>query len=186
MSNTKFIFSLILIVLVLVIATTQSGWLKARGSTEVSQPGLYKVSSFVDGDTIVVDMSGHQETIRFIGVDTPETHKPNTPVQCYGPDAAAFTKNLIGYNRVRLQADPLDTNRDRYNRLLRYIYLSDGRLVEEEIIKNGYGFAYTSFPFEKKQHFIELETIARQSRVGLWGACQPTLTSYGSYQSNPL
>lgn len=187
--NTKkeFIFSVVVIALVLLVAATQSGWLKPRlGQNGVMQPGFYRVSHFVDGDTIIVDMNGHDETVRFIGVDTPETHKPNTPVQCYGPEAAAYTHQLIGASQIRLQADPLDTNRDRYGRLLRYIYLPDGRLVEEELIRNGYGFAYTSFPFEKKSRFIEIEKTSRSNKIGLWAVCQPTLTKYGTYQSNSL
>src|SRR5438105_3732321 len=111
--------------LVLVVAT-QSGWLsKTSQKVQQNQPGLYSVNHFVDGDTIAVNMNGAVETIRLIGVDTPETHRPNTPVQCYGVIAAAYTKQLIGSSRVRLQADPLDTNRDRYGRLLRYVYLPD-------------------------------------------------------------
>ncbi len=186
MTRYKFVLFIVFIVAILAVATTQSGWLSHKTNGLNVQPGYYRVVQFVDGDTIVVDMNGHDETIRFIGVDTPETHKPNTPVQCYGPDAATYTKNLIGQNRVRLVADPLDTNRDRYNRLLRYIYLPDGRLVEEEIIKNGFGFAYTGFPFERKQEFINIEALARAAKLGLWNACSPTLTKYGSYQSNNL
>src|SRR6476661_3307680 len=105
----------------------QQGWLGKAGQTAmVNQPGLYTVSHFVDGDTIAVNMNGKTEKVRFIGIDTPETHKPNTPVQCYGPAAAAFTKNTIGSQRVRLVSDSLSTDRDRYDRLLRYVYLADG------------------------------------------------------------
>ena len=83
------------IVIVLVVAT-QSGWLnKSAKQVEISQPGLYTIDHYIDGDTIAVNMNGSVETIRFIGVDTPETHKPNTPVQCYGELAAANTKTLI-------------------------------------------------------------------------------------------
>lgn len=186
MGNTKFALYIILTVAVMVIAAIQPNWLKPSPGSGPLQPGLYAVANFVDGDTLVVDMSGKHETVRFIGVDTPETHKPNTPVQCYGPEAAAYTKQLVGNSRVRLQADPLDTNRDRYGRLLRYIFLPDGRMVEEELIKNGYGFAYTSFPFEKKQEFKQLEDTARVNKIGLWASCQPILTKYGTYQSNSL
>src|SRR5882724_5182239 len=97
----------------------QHGWpADLSGTLATNQPGTYAIAHFVDGDTIAVAMNGQTEKVRLIGVDTPETHKPNTPVQCYGPAAAAYTKQLIGQNKVRLQADPLDTNRDRYNRLL--------------------------------------------------------------------
>src|SRR5438105_4283938 len=81
----------------LLVYAGQQGWLNNAGQTvESNQPGLYSVNRFVDGDTIAVNMNGQVEKVRFIGVDTPETHKPNTPVQCYGPAAAAFTKNAIG------------------------------------------------------------------------------------------
>jgi len=107
-----------LVLAILIIAATQSGWLKDTAkNAQQNDPGLYTINHYVDGDTIAVNMNGSVETIRFIGVDTPETHKPNTPVQCYGPEAAAHTKAAISkFGKVRLQADPLDTNRDRYGR----------------------------------------------------------------------
>ena len=151
---------------------------------EVAPAGTYKVTGFSDGDTIQVDMNGKEETIRFIGVDTPETHDPRKAVQCFGKAAASYTKNLIGNSLVRLEADPLSTNRDRYNRLLRYVYILDGRLVQAEIIKNGYGFAYTSFPFTKSVEFKQYETEARTNERGLWKDCNPTENQYGGYTSD--
>lgn len=131
-------------------------------------------------------MNGAVETVRFIGVDTPETHRPNTPVQCYGPEAANFTRTRIEkYGKVRLQADPLDTNRDRYNRLLRYVYLPDDTLMNELLIKQGYGFAYLGFPFSKTLQFAADQKSAQNSRAGLWSACHPTVNQYGGYTSNP-
>ena len=116
--KTTLITSLILTVLFLL--AQHFGLLDSvTDSVEQNQPGLYTVTGFSDGDTISVDMNGNKEKVRFIGVDTPETHKPNAPVQCYGPAASAFTKNVIGTKKVRLEADPLSTNRDRYDRLLR-------------------------------------------------------------------
>ena len=153
---------------------------------ENSQPGLYSVVRFDDGDTVTVDMNGTQETIRFIGVDTPETHDPRKPVQCYGKIAADFTKGLIGNQSVRLQADPLDTNRDRYGRLLRYVYLTDGTLVQQKLITEGYGFAYTYFPFERAAEFSDYEQAAKVASKGLWSACQITIESNGAKQTNPV
>jgi micrococcal nuclease len=162
------------------------GWFDAASKkAETSQPGLYSVSRFVDGDTIVVNMNGKGETLRFIGVDTPETHKPNTPVQCYGPAAAAFTKNFIGNQKVRLALDPLSTNRDRYNRLLRYVYLPDGTLVNLKLIQEGYGFYYPYFPFTKSDQFDQAEQAAMSAHKGLWGNCNPTPTDGGGYVSPP-
>lgn len=169
------------------IVATQSGWINnGLKSAEVNQPGLYSIDHYVDGDTIAVNMNGSVETIRFIGVDTPETHRPNTPVQCYGPEAAANTKTQIEkFGKVRLQADSLDTNRDVYGRLLRYVYLPDGTLMEDQIIKNGYGFAYLDFPFGKKAQFASDQTQAQQNKLGLWAVCHPTINKYGGYTSNP-
>ena len=156
-----------------------------RKRVETDQPGLYSVSEFIDGDTIAVDMNGTTEIIRMIGVDTPETHRPNTPVQCYGPQASDYTKKLIGRNKVRLQADPLNTNRDRYNRLLRYVYLPDGTLVENRLISEGFGFAYTLFPYQKIEEFKGYETVAKAVGKGLWSACQVITQSNGLKQTNP-
>lgn len=130
-------------------------------------------------------MNGHTETIRFIGVDTPETHDPRKPVQCYGQQAAAYTQTLIGSKAVRLAADPLDTDRDRYNRLLRYVYLPDGTLVNQAIIEQGYGFYYPYFPFTKKTEFAAAQTKAQSNKDGLWSACQPIANDDGGYTSNP-
>ena len=153
---------------------------------ERSQPGLYRVTKFDDGDTIQVDMNGTDETVRMIGVDTPETHHPDKPVQCYGPEATNYTKKLIGNQKVRLQADPLNTNRDRYGRLLRYIYLPDNTLVEQKLISEGYGFAYTYFPSSKNIEFINYEKQAKDAGRGLWSACQVNIEANGVKQTNSL
>lgn len=163
----------------------QAGWLDKAGQAAVrEQPGLYSVAHFVDGDTIAVNMNGRVEKVRFVGVDTPETHKPNTPVQCYGPAAAAFTKNIIGHNNVRLVSDSLSTDRDRYDRLLRYVYLPDGTLVNEKLIQNGYGFYYPYFPFSKSEQFAADQQAAQTAHKGLWGNCHPTMTDRGGYIFN--
>jgi endonuclease YncB( thermonuclease family) len=176
----------ILVFALFLIAANRYGWLNQPVKQAMqNQPGLYKIDKFVDGDTIVVDMNGRAETIRMIGVDTPETHKPNTPVQCYGPEASGYTKSLIGNNSVRLQADPLDTNRDRYDRLLRYVFLPDGTLIESKLIGDGYGFAYTQFPFQKKDQFKSLEQAAKQAGKGLWTACQVMVEANGREQTQP-
>lgn len=162
------------------------GWFAQAADTAVqTQPGQYTVTRFSDGDTITVDMNGTPETIRFIGVDTPETHDPRKLVQCYGPAASAFTKNVIGKQQVRLTADSQSTNRDRYDRLLRYVYLPDGTLLNERLIREGYGFYYPYFPFDKSKQFEEAQKIAQDAGKGLWGNCNPTKTDRGGYTSNP-
>ncbi len=131
-------------------------------------------------------MNGSIETIRFIGVDTPETHKPDTVVQCYGPEATDYTKGLIGKQKVRLQADPLNTNRDRYGRLLRYVYLPDNTLLEQKLLSEGYGFAYTFFPLSKAKEFETYELQAKTAGKGLWSACQVKIEVSGVKQTNPV
>lgn len=148
------------------------GWITPINSTRFMhwQPGSYAIKQFVDGDTVLVSMSGRDEEIRFIGIDTPETHKPDTPVQCYGPAAAAYTKNRIGSQRIRLVSDSLTTNRDRYNRLLRYVYLEDGTNLNLELVQKGFAFAY-AFPFAKSKDFNQAMEKAQSSRKGLWSNC---------------
>lgn len=152
---------------------------------QVVQPGFYKVLEVYDGDTIAIDMNGATEKIRMIGVDTPETHKPNTPVQCYGPEASNYTKRLLTGKAVRLQADPTNDNRDRYDRLLRYVYTEQNVMVDQSLIEQGLGFAYLSFPFEKSAEFAAAQDRAKAAGLGLWAACQPTLEK-GRWLSNPL
>ena len=88
---------------------------------------------------------------------------------------------------MRLQADPLDTNRDIYGRLLRYIYLPDGTLLNEMIIQQGYGFAYLDFPLDPavKARFAADQAKAQSQYIGLWAACHPSVNKYGGYTSNP-
>lgn len=182
--KTRRAIVLSLITLALAIAQ-QQGWLKpAAQVAEQSQPGLYRVTTFTDGDTISVDMNGTTEKVRMIGVDTPETHDPRKSVQCFGEAASNFTKSLIGDNRVRLEVDPTNTNRDRYNRLLRYVYLPDGRLVNAEIIKQGFGFAYVYFPFEKLDEFKNYQRQAENDKLGLWGDCDIITEDNGQIHTN--
>jgi micrococcal nuclease len=177
--------AVVLFVVGLALSAQKAGLFDTAQTIQHSQPGLYSVSHFVDGDTIAVNMNGKVEKVRFVGVDTPETHKPNTPVQCYGPAAAAFTKNTIGSNRVRLVSDSLSTDRDRYDRLLRYVYLPDGTNLNEKLIQEGYGFYYPYFPFTKSQQFNADEQAAMAAHKGLWGNCHPIPTDSGGYVSNP-
>lgn len=175
----------IFIIVVLLVAFGQSDWLRTgTKNAERYQPGLYTVDEAVDGDTIIVNMNGKREIVRMIGVDTPETHHPSRPIECFGLEASEYTRTLLEDKRVRLQADPLDTNRDRYERLLRYVYLPDGTLFEEQLIKNGYGFAYTLFPFEKAEQFKTLQEEAQSAKEGFWGKCEVSEDN-GAFHTNP-
>lgn len=146
-------------------------------------PGFYYVSKVYDGDTIGVEMAGVHEKIRMIGVDTPETHKPNTPIQCFGPEATNFTTAHLLHKTVHLEADAETDNRDRYDRLLRHVYTEQGELWNKKLIAEGFAPAYTSFPFTKSAEFIAAQETARSEKRGLWNACQMT-QSNGRWQSN--
>lgn len=126
------------------------------------------IERVVDGDTLVVIYDGQQEKIRLIGVDTPEIVHPNRPVEYFGKEASGFTKKLLPpRTQVRLEFDW--QMRDKYHRLLAYVYLKDGTFLNAEIIKQGYGHAYTKYPFKYLEEFREHEKQARERGLGLWG-----------------
>ena len=118
----------------------------------------------IDGDTVLLDGN---ETVRLIGVDTPETKDPRKPVQYFGQEAYEFTKSLAEGKRVKLEFD--QDRVDKYGRTLAYVYLEEGTFVNAEIIKQGYGFAYTQFPFKYLEQFRQYEREARENERGLWG-----------------
>ena len=128
--------------------------------------GPYKVSRVVDGDTIELVMDGSKAKVRLIGVDTPETVHPSKPVEYFGKEASIFTKQALEGQQVYLEFD--QERVDRYNRLLAYVYRTDGYFVNLELIKEGYGHAYTRFPFAKMDAFRSAEKEAREAERGLW------------------
>ena len=123
------------------------------------------VERVVDGDTIIVRGIG---SVRLIGVDTPETVDPRRPVEFFGREASAFTTRMLEGRPVRLEYDRERT--DRYGRTLAYVYLLDGTLANAEIIRQGFGHAYTRFPFRYLDRFRALEREARNAARGLWAA----------------
>ena len=131
-----------------------------------AQP-LHPCTRAVDGDTMVVEIDGTPEKVRLIGVDTPETVHPSKPVQYFGKEASAFTRAAVEGKMVYLEYDR--QRRDRYGRLLAYVYLEDGTLLNAEIIKQGYGFAYVKYPFSRMGEFVGYEKEAREAGKGLWG-----------------
>ena len=128
--------------------------------------GPLLVSRVIDGDTIVVATVG---TVRLIGVDTPETVAPGEPVGCFGPEASAYTREVASGMMVTLDYDV--DQFDRFGRTLAYIYLPDGTFLNAALVEQGYGRAYTVFPFRYLEQFRTLEREAREARRGLWEAC---------------
>ncbi len=134
--------------------------------------GSGRVTRVVDGDTIHVALGGRDETVRYIGVDTPETKKPGSPVECFGRAAAAANERLVAGERVRLVRDA--EARDRYGRLLAYVYrVRDGRFVNADLVRRGFAQPLTIPPnVRHAERFARLAREARGSGRGLWRACE--------------
>jgi endonuclease YncB( thermonuclease family) len=137
-------------------------------------PALYRVVSVIDGDTIRVDINGTTETVRLIGIDTPEIANPNNLQGDYfGPEAAQYAKQLLENKSVYLIPDPMQSNRDKYNRLLRYVFLEDGILINAKLIEEGFAYNYMYEPFQFMKQFDYLEKQAKENQLGLWSAKKP-------------
>jgi micrococcal nuclease len=129
------------------------------------------VTRVVDGDTIEARIGGEVEDVRLIGVDTPETVKPGTPVECFGPRASHFTKRRLEGRRVRLVFGV--ERRDVYGRLLAYAYLG-GRFFNPILVRRGLARTLTIAPNDRFAALFEhLELRAARAGRGLWGACPP-------------
>jgi len=134
-------------------------------------PAIYRVVKVIDGDTIKVNIGGKIETVRLIGIDTPETAGPHHPQDDYfGPEAAQYAKQLMENQLVYLIPDPMQSNRDRYNRLLRYVFLEDGTLVNAKLIADGFAYNYIYQPFQFMKQFDYLEKQAKEKQLGLWSS----------------
>jgi len=147
---------------------------------ESEQAKHYKVIKVVDGDTIAVNIDGVSETIRMIGINTPETVDPRKPVECFGVEASNKAKEMLSGKFVALEKDDSQDNRDKYNRLLRYIRIKDGLFYNLEIIKQGYAYEYTyETAYKYQSEFKEAENYARSHKLGLWAdnACEEEETA---------
>jgi micrococcal nuclease len=162
----------------LVVVAAAFAWQRAAGDSG-REPGFAsgstadaRVVRVVDGDTIQVALAGgRQERVRYIGVDTPETVKPHTPVQCFGKRASAFNHELVEGRPVRLTFDA--EARDRYGRLLAYVHRRpDGLFVNAELVRRGYARTLTIAPNTRYAgRFAALVAEADESGRGLWSAC---------------
>ena len=133
-----------------------------------------RVVRVVDGDTIIVRLDGRDERLRYIGINTPETVKPNNPVECYGEAAHQRNEQLVGGKDVFLAKDI--SERDQYERLLRYVYVQtpNGTLlfVNLALVQDGYAQVSTFPPdVQHEQEFRAAQRAARAGKKGLWGAC---------------
>jgi micrococcal nuclease len=128
----------------------------------ISSTNTYTVERVIDGDTLVLD---NGQTIRLIGVDTPETNHPEIPLQRFGKEATEFTRRMVEGMKVTLE--PKELSEDSYGRKLAYVFVNNV-LVNKEIIRRGYGYAYRRFPHPRMKEFIAAEREARSKQYGLW------------------
>lgn len=158
-----------LIVVAVALVGGALGLLPFGGGGSGSTDG--RVVRVVDGDTVHVALPGGQETVRYIGMDTPESVKPHTPVQCFSKRASARNRALVAGREVTLRFDA--ERRDRYGRLLAYVYRrSDGLFVNAELVREGLARGYPFPPnTSHARAFADLERGARSHDRGLWRTC---------------
>src|SRR5215510_202457 len=145
------------------------GWC-AGGRATAGTTYRATVVDTIDGDTIVVQFTdGARETVRLLGVDTPETHHPRKPVQCYGPEASAYTRARLLGRGITLERDA--ELRDKYGRMLAYV-IFDGARYNDELLRLGYARLLVIAPNGSHSRTMLAEELeAQHERQGLWGAC---------------
>lgn len=179
------------------VAATTEGWVStslitAQQSHAPGYPAIPAgltaaiVTHVVDGDTLDVTINGVEHRIRMIGIDTPETKHPSKPVECFGHEASARATELLNGHVVLLETDASQADRDTYGRLLRFVWLLDGRLINYDMVSEGYAFEYTyNIPYAYQGLFRQAQKVAQEQQYGLWAetTCggereiEPTATS---------
>ncbi|EKE12185.1 MAG: hypothetical protein ACD_13C00277G0001, partial [uncultured bacterium] len=150
---------------------------KSEIITSPDNNGFYQVLTVIDGDTIYVNVGGNSESVRLIGVDTPEIARENQPLECFGLEASNKTKELLENQRVRMEADESQSDRDQFGRLLRFVFLEDGTNFNELLVREGFAHELTyDGEYKYRNQFIIAQTTAQNEGLGLWrdGACETT------------
>lgn len=135
------------------------------------------VERVIDGDTIKVLLRGQDVTVRLIGIDTPETVKPDSPVECFGPEASDFAMRMLDGHTVTLEFDESQGATDKYGRALAYVWRElpggDLSLFNLEAVAGGYATErqYGANPYAWRQEFTAAQTSAQQGDLGMWRAC---------------
>lgn len=175
MKSTKLLTSIILIVIIVGVFIFQfinhtGPFSQGNSSNENdSLEGKEKVQveRVVDGDTFVANRDGEQIKVRLIGVDTPETVKPNTPVQPYGKEASNYSKKTLNHKTVYLEYDK--EKEDRYGRTLAYVWLDKNQMFNEILVKKGLAREKYFSPNGKyREVFINAQKQAKKDKVNLW------------------
>jgi len=174
----KFIFSLLAFLILAFYQRLEIGALPNEKSVVLSEKSGKEISQnkreeakiirVIDGDTVEVLLSGQKEKVRVIGINTPETIDPRRPVQCFGKEASSHAKEILTEQNVVLESDSTQTNRDKYNRLLRYIFLNEVDFGKS-MIAEGFAYEYTyNIPYKYQSDYKEAEKEARNAQKGLW------------------
>ncbi|MDD5646981.1 MAG: thermonuclease family protein [Candidatus Bipolaricaulis sp.] len=154
---------------------------------ESNQVILYSIVSVVDGDTLKLNIDGTTQTVRLIGMDTPETVDPRKPVQCFGQEASNKAKELLTGRSVRIEKDASQGDLDKYGRLLVYVFRDDGLFYNKHMIEQGFAHEYTyNTPYKYQAEFKAAEKSAQENQKGLWSpnTCNGDTTS-ASESSSP-
>jgi micrococcal nuclease len=157
-----------ILALSLITAFSAAGWWLGEQRSATNQ--LARVVEAIDGDTLIVEFPDHStDTIRILGVDTPETHHPTKGVQCFGPEAAAYTAERLTGRLVQLE-DDIETH-DIYGRRLAYVYV-DGHRFDDELLRRGYARLLVIAPNRAHaRDMLATELDARRHHRGLWAEC---------------
>lgn len=170
LARSVFVFTLLLALIALAACTPAAGTTPTgQASPSPTVAGLTgPVVEVVDGDTIKVRLATGTETVRIIGLDTPETRDPRRPVQCFGAEASAKAKELLAGKTVTLIQDPTQDTRDRYGRMLAYVEV-DGQDFGLWMIANGYAHEYTyDVAYQRQAQYKEAYRAAQEASLGLW------------------
>ena len=163
------------VVVAILAAASLGGWWLGRADRGSSVDGVIEdgtvavVVDAVDGDTLHVRIGARTDVVRLLGIDTPETHHPRKPVQCFGPEAAAYTQDRLAGRRVLLEPDVEE--RDKYGRMLAYVVVDGGRF-NDELLELGYARLLVIPPNgAHARTMLAEELAARRAGAGLWGEC---------------
>jgi micrococcal nuclease len=155
------------VVVAILAAASLGGW--RLGQAHRTATAAWTVVDVVDGDTIHVARGRVTDTVRLLGVDTPETHHPRKPVECFGPEASAYTDSQLRGRAVQLEGDIEE--RDRYGRRLAYVIV-DGERFNDDLLRRGYARLLVIEPnHAHARTMLREELEAKRAGVGLWGEC---------------
>lgn len=146
-----------------------------------------KVVSVVDGDTIQVLIDDKKEVVRLIGMNSPELVDPRKPVECFGKEASDKAKQVLTGTTVSLEPDSTQSERDKYNRLLRYVWLENNTNFNKLMIAEGYAYEYTyDAPYKYQSEFKQAQREAEASKFGLWAdnACSTSIPQPSSTKTS--